>query len=70
MQPGIRAENVYVCLDEKLAELESLVELFGFQYVMIESSFNYTEIMHKAITKIFGAEYIDDVGLYYSYTAS
>lgn len=65
MQPGIRIENVYVCLDEKLTELESLVELFGFQYIMIESSFNYTEIMHKSLAKIFGPEYIDDVRLFY-----
>lgn len=61
MQPGIRTENVYVCVDEKLSELESLIELFGFQYVMIESSFSYMEIMHKALTKIFGPEFIDDV---------
>lgn len=60
MQPGIRTENVYVCVDEKLSELESLIELFGFQYVMIESSFSYMEIMHKALTKIFGPEFIDD----------
>lgn len=61
MQPGIRVENVYVCLDEKLSELASLVDLFEFQYVKIESSFSYIEIMHKALTKVFEGDLIDDV---------
>lgn len=52
MQPGIRPDLVYVCLDEKLDELASLVDLFGFQYVKIKSSFNYTEIYHKSLEKI------------------
>jgi acyl-CoA synthetase (NDP forming) len=61
MQPGIRAENVFVCLDEKLTELTSLVELFGFTYVKIESSFNYTEILHKSLVKAFETNLIDSV---------
>jgi hypothetical protein len=61
MQPGIRVENVFVCLDEKLSELASLVDLFGFQYIKIESSFNYTEIMHKALVKIFEGDLIEEV---------
>lgn len=62
MQPGIRSENVFVCIDEKLTELGALVDLFGFHYVKIESSFNYTEIMHKAFKKIFeSGELIDEV---------
>lgn len=52
MQPGIRNELVYVFLDEKLLEQSGLVELFGFETVMVSSSFNYTEIYHKALEKI------------------
>lgn len=63
MQPGIRVENVFVCLDEKLSELASLVDLFGFQYIKIESSFNYTEIMNKALVKIFEGDLIEEVCL-------
>lgn len=65
MQPGIRAENVYVCLDEKLTELTSLVELFGFHYVKIASSFNYTEILHKSLAKIFDTDLIETVLLFH-----
>lgn len=61
MQPGVRVENVFVCLDEKLTELASLVDLFGFQYVKIESSFNYIEIMHKSLVKIFDGDLVDQV---------
>jgi hypothetical protein len=64
MQPGIRSENVYVCLDEKMNELASLVDLFGFQYVKIESSFSYTSIMHKAFLKIFEGNLIEEVSYY------
>lgn len=60
MQPGIRPENVYVCLDEKLVEHASLVDLFEFQYVRIQSSFNYVEILHKALEKAFSPEIIKD----------
>lgn len=59
MQPGIRPELVYVCLDEKLDELASLVDLFGFQFIKIKSSFNYTEILHKSLVKIFETDLIE-----------
>lgn len=61
MQPGIKTENVFVCLDEKMAELASLVDLFGFQYVKIESSFSYTEIFRKALVKVFEGDLITEV---------
>lgn len=60
MQPGIRPENVYVCLDEKLVEHASLVDLFGFQYVRIPSSFNYIEIFHKSMEKVFAFDIIKE----------
>ncbi len=67
MQPGIRPENVYVCLDEKLVEHASLVDLFEFQYVRIQSSFNYVEILHKALEKAFSSEIIkvNDLASYF-----
>lgn len=52
MQPGIRPELVHVCIDEKLVEQSGLVELFGFQYVKIKSSYNYTEIYHKSLKAV------------------
>lgn len=58
MQPGIKPENVYVCLDEKLSEHASLVDLFEFQYVRIPSSFNYVDILHKCLEKTFSYEII------------
>ncbi len=61
MQPGIKPELVFVCIDEKLDELASLVELFHFQYVRIESSYNYTEIYSKAFKKIWEGDLIDKV---------
>ncbi len=61
MQPGIKPELVFVCLDEKLEELADLVELFHFQYVRLDSSFNYTEIYHKALKKIWETDLIDKV---------
>lgn len=59
MQPGIHPELVFVCLDEKLEELASLVDLFTFQFVKIESSFNYTEIYNKALVKVFETNLVD-----------
>ena len=61
MQPGIRPELVFVCLDEKLEEQASLVDLFGFQYVKLKSSYNYTEIFHKALTKVWSPDIIEKV---------
>ena len=63
MQPGIRPHLVYVCYDEKLDEFSSLVELFGFQSIKLHSSYNYTDIYHKALTKIWNI--IDQVLLIY-----
>ena len=58
MQPGIRQDNVYVCLDDKLLEHASLVDLFGFQYCSISSSYNYVEIYQKALGKAFSYDII------------
>jgi hypothetical protein len=68
MQPGIKPELVYVCIDEKLDELASLVELFHFQYVKIESSFNYTEIYNKAFKKIWEGDLIDKVWILHDFS--
>ena len=59
MQPGIRPDLVFVCLDEKLEEQSSLVDLFGFQYVKLASSFNYTDIFHKALIKVWSPDMIE-----------
>ena len=56
MQPGIRPDLVYVCLDEKLTEQTGLVELFGFQYVSLKSSYNYTDIYFKSIEAVMSRE--------------
>ena len=56
MQPGIRPDQVYVCLDEKLTEQGGLVDLFGFNYVSIPSSNSYVEIYHKSLEKIWKKE--------------
>jgi len=58
MQPGIRRDIVYVCVDEKLDEIASLVDLFGFQYIQISSSFSYVEIFHKAIEIVWKPELV------------
>ncbi len=52
MQPGIRPNLVYVCYDEKLDEFNSLVELFGFQSIKLQSSYDYSDIYHKALAKL------------------
>ncbi len=52
MQPGIRPDLVYVCVDEKLTEQIGLIELFGFQYLNIKSSFSYTDVYHKSLEMI------------------
>jgi hypothetical protein len=52
MQPGIHPNLVYVCYDEKLDEFNSLVELFGFQSIKLQSSYDYIEIYHKALNKL------------------
>lgn len=57
MQPGIRPDLVYVCLDEKLDEQANLVELFGFQYVPIKSSYNYMDIYHKSLNTWYSNSY-------------
>lgn len=49
MQPGLRPQFVYVCLDEKLVEQIALVDLFGFKYVSVKSSYNYMDIYHKCL---------------------
>ncbi|CAF0720231.1 unnamed protein product [Brachionus calyciflorus] len=59
MQPGIQPSQVFVCIDEKLDELLTLVDLFGFQYCKIESSFNYTEIYRKALIQAFESDLVD-----------
>ncbi len=61
MQPGVRPELVFVCLDEKLEEQISLVDLFGFQYLKIKSSYNYTEIYHKALIKTWSPDVTERV---------
>jgi hypothetical protein len=52
MQPGINTEMVYVALDEKLKESIELVDLFGFNVLLISSSETYIEQMQKSIDKI------------------
>jgi hypothetical protein len=52
MQPGIDPKLVYVCLDEKMDELASLVDLFGFNYLKVSSSFTYMDIFHKSLVNI------------------
>ena len=61
MQPGIRPDLVYVCIDEKLDEQMHLIKLFGFQSVKLMSSYNYTEIFHKALAKIWSIGAVDKV---------
>lgn len=56
MQPGINPRLVYVCLDEKIDDLPPLVELFDFNYVKIDSSLSYKDIVHKSLVKV-----IDDL---------
>ena len=60
MQPGIRNDLVYVCLDEKLIEQSGLVELFGFETIMVPSSLNYAEIYNKALEKLWSKKIIDN----------
>jgi hypothetical protein len=52
MQPGIHTKSVYVCFDERLEEFASLVDLFGFQSVKLETSQSYMDIYHKALKKM------------------
>jgi hypothetical protein len=56
MQPGIRSDLVFVCLDEKLTEQIGLVDLFGFQYIKIKSSSSYIEIFHKSLEMIWATD--------------
>ncbi|RNA19337.1 O-linked-mannose beta-1-2-N-acetylglucosaminyltransferase 1-like [Brachionus plicatilis] len=59
MQPGVQRSQIFVCIDEKLDELWSLVDLFGFRYCKIESSYNYTEIYRKALVQAFETDLTD-----------
>jgi hypothetical protein len=52
MQPGVDPKLVYVCLDEKMDELASLVDLFGFNYVRVASSVSYMDIFHTALGNV------------------
>jgi hypothetical protein len=55
MQPGVRPELVFVSVDEKLEEQLSLVELFGFQFFKVSSSFTYVDIFHKSLNKLWSS---------------
>lgn len=59
MQPGIHTDRVFVAIDEKLDELASLVELFQFHCFKVDSSYNYTEIFHKALRKMWETDLIE-----------
>lgn len=59
MQPGIQRNQVFVCIDEKLDELWSLVDLFGFRSCKIESSYNYSEIYQKTLVQAFETDLTD-----------
>ena len=52
MQPGINPEIVFVALNENLKESIELVNLFGFNILLISSSETYIEQMQKSIDKI------------------
>lgn len=52
MQPGINAQMVFVALDEKFKESIELVNLFGFNVLLIKTSDSYIEQMHKSIDTI------------------
>ena len=61
MQPGIRPELVFVFVDEKMDELIHLIDLFDFKFERVESSTSYTDIFHKALTKLLNTNLIDKV---------
>jgi hypothetical protein len=54
MQPGINPEMVYVAVDEKLDEMNDLVQLFEFNTIRTSSSSKYMEQMDKAIQALLG----------------
>ena len=58
MQAGINPKLVYVCVDEKFDEISDLVHLFGFNFIEIDSSKSYTEIMHKSLKKLLDSDEI------------
>jgi hypothetical protein len=60
MQPGIKPELVFVCIDEKLYEHVNLVDLFSFNSVLLKSSFNYSEIFHKSFAQIWSNNKMDE----------